>query len=92
MTYERKERLKMTDKKHNPRAATPFDIEVGKRLKRERLAKNVTQEGLSDKLDITFQQIQKYEKGKNKLGLRRALQICAALDIEINTLIEGISL
>lgn len=57
------------------------DQEIGTRLKLARVAKNMSQEELGLSLGLTFQQIQKYEKGSNRLSGSRILNICRTLEI-----------
>lgn len=66
------------------------DIYVGRRLKLLRSQKHVSQKSLADKLGVTFQQIQKYEKGLNRLPASRMLAICFALDITPNDLFKDL--
>ena len=63
-----------------------FDIQLGRRLRAQRLAHGLSQEELADKLDITFQQVQKYEKGTNRLTAARMRELSAIFDIPISTL------
>ena len=62
------------------------DVYVGKRLKYLRNEKRISQKELAERLGITFQQVQKYEKGLNRLPASRMLGICLALDIAPNDL------
>ncbi len=64
----------MTDNPH------PVDFRVGARVRRARLALEMSQEQLADKLGLTFQQVQKYEKGKNRISCSRLVEISAALE------------
>ena len=59
----------------NPRATTPLDVELGKRLRSAREKAGVTQMALAEELGITFQQVQKYEWGKSRLSVGRLLSI-----------------
>jgi transcriptional regulator with XRE-family HTH domain len=49
----------------------------------------MTQEGLGEKLGVTFQQIQKYEKGTNRVGSGRLYQIAALLEVPVTAFFEG---
>ena len=49
------------------RAPNPIDVYVGKRLRMRRLMLDMSQEALADALGLTFQQVQKYEKGANRV-------------------------
>ena len=66
------------------------DIAAGANLRRIRTLRRISQETLADQLGITFQQVQKYEKGTNRISISRALAICRALGCTITDLIAGI--
>lgn len=70
-----------------PRSATQFDADVGAAIRATRMAKHISQERLAEAIDVTFQQVQKYEKGINRLSLSRALDICEALGVELSDLL-----
>lgn len=59
------------------------DIEVGRRLRTFRLQKGLSQEKLADQLGVTFQQVQKYEKGTNRIAAGRLQRIAEILEIPI---------
>ena len=63
----------------------PVDIEVGHRIRIERLARGLSQTALANQLGVTFQQVQKYEKGVNRVGAGRLTKIAAVLGIEVST-------
>ena len=67
----------------------PIDIEVGRRLKQRRTLLGMSQERLGDLLGITYQQIQKYERGTNRIGSSRLYDICRILDVPSSYFIEG---
>ena len=67
----------------------PIDVHVGSRIRLRRTMIKMSQEKLSDGLGITFQQIQKYEKGINRVGASRLQQIAEILDIPIPFFFEG---
>ena len=66
-----------------------IDIQVGERIKRYRLAVGLSQTALGEAVGVTFQQVQKYEKGSNRVGAGRLSQIAAALGIPVATLYLG---
>ena len=70
----------------------PIDIEVGRRLKQRRTLLGMSQERLGDLLGITYQQIQKYERGTNRIGSSRLYDICRILDVPSSYFIEGAEL
>ena len=59
------------------------DIEVGRRVRSFRLQKGLSQEKLADQLGVTFQQVQKYEKGTNRIAAGRLQRIAEILEIPI---------
>jgi transcriptional regulator with XRE-family HTH domain len=65
-------------KKKSP---NPIDIYVGSRIRMRRMMIGMSQEKLGDALDLTFQQVQKYEKGTNRVGASRLQQISNALGV-----------
>jgi transcriptional regulator with XRE-family HTH domain len=67
----------------------PVDMLVGRNIKLHRLAKAMSQEDLAHKLGLTFQQLQKYERGINRVGGGRLFRIATILGIEISAFFEG---
>jgi transcriptional regulator with XRE-family HTH domain len=65
------------------------DIEVGQRIKIQRLAAGLSQTELGESIGVTFQQVQKYEKGANRVGAGRLTQIARGLKIPVNSFFEG---
>lgn len=61
----------------------PIDIHVGARMRMRRMLIGMSQEKLGESLGLTFQQVQKYEKGTNRIGASRLYQISKALDVPI---------
>ena len=57
------------------------DIEVGRRVRERRVLAGISQEKLGQALGVTFQQVQKYEKGTNRIGASRLQQIAEALGV-----------
>ena len=57
----------------------PTDVFVGSRVRMARVLRNMTQEKLGEALGITFQQVQKYEKGTNRIGSSRMVKIAEVL-------------
>jgi len=58
-----------------------IDVEVGRRLKRRRTLLGVSQERLGELLGVSYQQVQKYERGTNRIGSSRLYDICRILDV-----------
>lgn len=66
----------------------PIDIHVGSRLRMRRNMLGISQEKLGDRLGITFQQIQKYEKGTNRVGASRLQAISSILGVPVSFFFE----
>jgi transcriptional regulator with XRE-family HTH domain len=71
------------------KAPNPVDKYVGSRVRMRRIMLGMSQEKLGDALGLTFQQIQKYEKGTNRVGASRIQQISEILQIPVSFLFEG---
>jgi transcriptional regulator with XRE-family HTH domain len=65
------------------RRTSPRDIEIGRRIRALRLERGITQTQLGNLLGVTFQQIQKYEKGANRVAAARLQRVAQALDVPI---------
>ncbi len=66
--------------KKNP---NPIDVHVGNRVRMRRMLVGMSQEKLGDALGLTFQQIQKYEKGANRVSASRLYQVASTLGVPI---------
>ena len=66
-----------------------IDVLVGARLRLRRMALGMSQEKLGEGLGLTFQQVQKYEKGSNRIGASRLWEISCILDAPISYFFEG---
>ena len=71
------------------KSPNPIDKHVGSRVRMRRMMVNMSQEKLGEKLGITFQQIQKYEKGTNRIGASRLQQIANVLGVPVGFFFEG---
>ena len=67
----------------------PIDVHVGSRVRTRRLALGISQEKLGTALGITFQQVQKYEKGTNRIGASRLQHVSGILQVPIAYFFEG---
>ena len=67
----------------------PIDSYVGSRVRMRRMMLGMSQEKLGDALGLTFQQIQKYEKGTNRIGASRLQQISLVLQVQVAFFFEG---
>ena len=71
------------------KAPNPIDRHVGSRVRMRRMMLNMSQEKLGDALGLTFQQVQKYEKGTNRIGASRLQQISLILQVPVSFFFEG---
>lgn len=76
---------------HTPREPNEIDILVGARVRLARQAIKMSQEKLGDAVGVTFQQIQKYERGANRMGASRLWTVCETLGIDLNYLFEDVA-
>jgi transcriptional regulator with XRE-family HTH domain len=65
------------------RRPNPIDVHVGSRVRLQRMLLGVSQERLGERLGLTFQQIQKYEKGVNRIGASRLFDLAQVLGVPI---------
>lgn len=70
------------------RSTTGVDKQLGERVRQRRLELGISQEKLADVLGVTFQQVQKYEKGVNRIAASRLLAISKALDTRVSWLMN----
>src|ERR1700710_2398415 len=68
------------------RMPDPLDALVGARIRVFRIHRKISQTDLADKIGVAFQQVQKYEKGANRIGASRLSRIAAALGISVGEL------
>ena len=71
------------------KAPNPTDRHVGSRVRMRRMMLSMSQEKLGDALGLTFQQVQKYEKGTNRIGASRLQQISHILQVPVAFFFEG---
>jgi transcriptional regulator with XRE-family HTH domain len=71
------------------KAPNPIDKHVGSRVRMRRMMLSMSQEKLGDALGLTFQQVQKYEKGTNRIGASRLQQISNTLQVPVAFFFEG---
>jgi transcriptional regulator with XRE-family HTH domain len=69
----------------------PTDVHVGHRLREVRIMRGLTQTQLGERLGISFQQVQKYEKGTNRIGSSRLWDMCGILDVPVSFFFEGLA-
>jgi transcriptional regulator with XRE-family HTH domain len=71
--------------------ANPIDAQVGNRVRLRRMLIGMSQERLGELLGLTFQQVQKYEKGVNRIGAGRLFEVARILGVPIDYFYEGVS-
>jgi transcriptional regulator with XRE-family HTH domain len=71
------------------KAPNPIDKHVGSRVRMRRMMLGMSQEKLGNALGLTFQQVQKYEKGTNRIGASRLQQIAHILQVQVSFFFEG---
>jgi len=70
------------------RRPNPIDIHVGSRVRFRRMLLGMSQEKLGEKLGLTFQQVQKYEKGINRIGASRLFDLAQVLGVSVQFFYE----
>lgn len=73
------------------RSPNPIDVHVGRRVRQRRKAMGVTQERLADDLGLTFQQVQKYERGANRVSASKLYEIAVALQTGTEYFFDGLA-
>lgn len=71
------------------RKSGPLDALVGARIRMFRINRGMSQTVLAERIGVTFQQVQKYEKGANRVGASRLAQIASVLGISVGELFEA---
>ncbi|MCF6275353.1 MAG: helix-turn-helix domain-containing protein [Robiginitomaculum sp.] len=75
---------------HAPRSPNPVDTHVGTRVRLRRQVMKMSQEKLGNALGVTFQQVQKYERGANRVGASRLWKMSQVLDVPVSFFYEGL--
>jgi len=76
--------------KTDVRTATEVDVFVGARLKALRKSAGMTQTDLANQIGVTFQQVQKYERGTNRIGASRLWSLCKVFNVKPDRFFEGV--
>jgi transcriptional regulator with XRE-family HTH domain len=71
----------------SPKSPDQIDVQVGLRIRVQRQAIGMSQTKLADALGVTFQQVQKYEEGKNRVGAGRLVKIASVLQVPVASLL-----
>jgi transcriptional regulator with XRE-family HTH domain len=74
------------------KSPNPIDVHVGRRVRMRRLMLHLSQTALADALGLSFQQVQKYEKGTNRISASRLQQIASFLQVPVPFFFEDVSL
>ncbi|MES1199913.1 MAG: helix-turn-helix transcriptional regulator [Pseudomonadota bacterium] len=82
---------KQDETRHEPRTATALDRQIGARIRARRTQIGVSQERLAEIIGVTFQQVQKYERGINRVSASTLFHIARALDMQITALMPKIT-
>lgn len=82
--------MQMTETGMHKKSASPVDKHVGSRVRMRRVMLGMSQEKLGEALGLTFQQVQKYEKGTNRIGASRLLHIATILNVTVEYFYEGL--
>jgi transcriptional regulator with XRE-family HTH domain len=69
----------------------PVDVHVGGRLRLFRLRAGLSQTALAERIGLTFQQLQKYEKGRNRISAGTLLALSRNLDVQVQDFFEGLT-
>lgn len=80
-------RLRRTVREHGP---DPVDVHVGKRLRHARLLRGVSQEELGEGIGVSFQAVQKYEQGENRLSASRLFRAAVLLEQAVEFFFENL--
>jgi len=82
---------KQLEKRVPKKQANPIDVQVGNRVRIRRMLIGMSQERLGDLLGLTFQQVQKYEKGVNRIGAGRLFEMSRILNVPVDFFYEGVN-
>ncbi len=75
----------------NAKEPSAVDIEVGRRIRMQRRVLGMSQSALAERVSVTFQQVQKYEKGSNRVGASRLQGIADCLNVPVSFFFEGMA-
>ena len=75
-------------KSASPRSSNAIDKFIGARMRERRQALGISQTDLGKTLGVSFQQIQKYESGRNRVSAGRLFDICKALNVSLSSMFE----
>jgi transcriptional regulator with XRE-family HTH domain len=79
----------MPVQKSDPRKADNTDVEVGRLVRALRMSRGLSQTELADRMGVTFQQVQKYEAGSNRISMGRLTRVAKLFGVSVPYLLEG---
>src|SRR5262249_45266359 len=82
-----KENASMAAEARDPRRPDNIDVEVGRLVRVQRIAKGLSQTELGNQIGVTFQQVQKYESGANRISMGRLTRIGKVLGVDVTYLL-----
>jgi transcriptional regulator with XRE-family HTH domain len=91
MILREREALAMQENSDQERSPNPIDVHVGLQVRLRRKELKISQEKLAEALGLTFQQVQKYERGANRISASKLFEIARALHVPIGWFFEGLS-
>jgi transcriptional regulator with XRE-family HTH domain len=68
----------------------PTDVTVGRNIRAHRLARGLSQSALADRIGVSYQQVQKHERGENHVGASRLTRIADVLGVPVAALFDGV--
>jgi len=77
-------------RRHRTEKPNPIDVHVGGRVRLRRTLLGMSQERLGEALGLTFQQVQKYERGTNRIGASRLYRVSQVLDVPVSFFFDEI--
>lgn len=78
----------MAKSQATPKRSTTFDQQIGLRIRQIRKKKKMSQEQLGKEVGVSFQQIQKYENGHNRISAARLVKVAAVLGTSVNFFLD----
>jgi transcriptional regulator with XRE-family HTH domain len=76
-------------RRQDPRQPNPVDVDLGRLVRLQRMARGLSQTELANRIGVTFQQVQKYESGANRISIGRLVRIGRVLGVEVTYLLAG---
>ncbi|TGY89183.1 XRE family transcriptional regulator [Marinicauda algicola] len=77
------------DERDTPRSASALDVHIGERLRQARKLAGLSQSAMGEAVGVTFQQVQKYERGANRIPASRLYELAAVLGVPLGFFFDG---